>query len=318
MAHLIKYTLKSYLLSLKWAWIPLVIISLALVPAIIYFIIVSKGAMEEMNSSLAGELGNLSYTIEDMINHIFDAAKSLPWSTPWQAIKMILFEGWLSEVIEEFIAEAEGSVYAQAMSGNIKDTANAIVGGMSVFPIAIVIGLLVSYLFTAAFLRKKNCPRSIWKTILNVLIDLVFTTIILAGIVSLLALWAASVFITSIITALLYGFISITEAYICHKDADMKFKDIVNPKTILSLLASYFILLIFAVIIIALFFLLPIKVISLALSLPIIILTFINYNLAAESYVASKRKEPYKKMPRKKRNKKKISSVEEDKKEAVA
>ena len=216
MAHLIKYTLKSYLLSLKWAWIPLVIISLALVPAIIYFIIVSKGAMEEMNSSLANELGNLSYTIEDMINHIFDAAKSLPWSTPWQAIKMILFEGWLREVIEEFIAEAEGSVYAQAMSGNIKDTANAIVGGMSVFPIAIVVGLLVSYLFTAAFLRKKNCPRSIWKTILNVLIDLVFTTIIFAGIVSLLALWAASVFIPSIITALLYGFISITEAYICH------------------------------------------------------------------------------------------------------
>ena len=119
MAHLIKYTLKSYLLSLKWAWIPLVIISLALVPAIIYFIIVSKGAMEEMNSSLANELGNLSYTLEAMINHIFDAAKSLPWSTPWQAIKMILFEGWLSEVIEEFIAEAEGSVYAQAMSGNI-------------------------------------------------------------------------------------------------------------------------------------------------------------------------------------------------------
>ena len=231
---------------------------------------------------------------------------------------MILFEGWLSEVIEEFIAETEGSVYAQAMSGNIKDTANAIVGGMSVFPIAILVGLLVSYLFTASFLRKKNCPRSIWKTILNVLIDLVFTTIILAGVVSLLALWAASVFITSIITALLYGFISITEAYICHKDADMKFKDIVNPKTILSLLASYLILLVFAVIIIALFFLLPIKVISLALSLPIIILTFINYNLAAESYVASKRKEPYKKMPRKKRNKKKISSVEEDKKEAVA
>ena len=82
---MIKYTLKSYLLSLKWAWIPLVIISLALVPAIIYFIIVSKGAMEEMNSSLAGELGNLSYTIEDMINHIMESAKSLPWSTPFTA-----------------------------------------------------------------------------------------------------------------------------------------------------------------------------------------------------------------------------------------
>ncbi|RIA75850.1 hypothetical protein EI71_01022 [Anaeroplasma bactoclasticum] len=315
---MIKHTLKCYLLSLKWAWIPLLIMACCLVPAIIYFIIVSQGAMEEMNSSLSEEIGQLSYTIEDMINHIFDSAKSLPWSTPFQAIKRILFEGWLSEVIEEFIAETEGSVYAQAMSGNIKDTANAIVGGMSVFPIAIVVGLLASYLFTASFLRKKNCPRSIWRTILNVLIDLFFTTVLLAGVVSLLGLWAASVFISSIVIAILYGFISITEAYISHRDKDMKFKDIVNPKTIASLLISYFILLIFAIAIIALFFLIPYKIISVCLSLPVIVLTFINYNLAAESYVASKRKEPYKKMPRKKKEKKKISSVEEDEKKESA
>ena len=51
------------------------------------------------------------------------------------------------------------------------------------------------------------------------------------------------------------------------------------------------------------------------LALPIIILTFINYNLAAESYVASKRREPYKKIKKKKKDKKKkkLSSVEEDK-----
>lgn len=312
---MIRYTLKSYLLSLKWAWIPLLIMTIALVPACIYFVVVSKGAMEDMNSSLASEIGNLSYTIEDMINHIIDAAKSLPWSTPFTAIKMILFEGWLGEVIEEFIAEAEGSIYAQAMSGNIKETANAIVGGMSVFPIAIVIGLLVSYLFTASFLRKKNCPRSIWKTILNVLIDLAFTSLLMTGVIALLGLWAASVFITSVIIALLYGFISITEAYIVHKDEYMKFRDIVNPKTIVSLLISYIILLVFAIIIIALFFLIPLKVISVMLALPVIILTFINYNLAAESYVASKRKEPYKKMKKKKKNKKKESSNEEDENE---
>lgn len=299
--NLIKYTLKSYLLSLKWAWIPLLIMTIALVPACIYFVITSKGAMEDMNSSLAGELGSLSYSIEDMINHILDAGKSLPWSTPFKAIKMVLFEGWLSETIEAFVAEAEGSVYASAMSGDIKNTANAIIGGMSVFPIAIVSGLLVSYLFTASFLRKKNCPRSIWKTILNVLIDLVLTSIFLAGIVALLGVWVSSVFITSIVTALLYGFISIVEAYIIHKDKDMKFIDVVNPKTILSLLASYILLLVFAIIIIALFFLLPIKLLSLALSLPVIILTFINYNLAAESYVASLRKEPYKPLKKKKK-----------------
>ena len=87
---MIKHTLKCYLLSLKWAWIPLLIMVAALVPACIYFYFVSEGAMQEMNKSLAGEIGQLSYTIEDMINHILDSAKSLPWSTPFTAIKRIL------------------------------------------------------------------------------------------------------------------------------------------------------------------------------------------------------------------------------------
>lgn len=302
---MIKYTLKSYLLSLKWAWIPLLIIASALVPACVYFIVSTRGALGEMNQSLSGEIGGLSYTIEDMINHILDSAKSLPWNTPFVALKRILVEGWLSETIEEFIAETEGSIYAQAMSGNIKKTANAIVDGMAVFPVAIISGMLVAYLFTASFLRKKNCPRSIWKTLLNVIIDLALTSILMAGVVSLLGLWAPSVFISSVVIAIVYGFISITEAYIIHKDEAMKFNDVVNPKTIVSLLISYLLLLVFAIAIIALFFIIPMKLISVALALPVIILTFINYNLAAESYVASLRKVPYVKPEKKKKKKRK-------------
>lgn len=302
---MIKHTVKAYLLSLKWAWIPLLIMVIALVPACIYFIIMTQGELNQMNSNLSSEVGELSYTIEDMINHILDSAKGLPWTTPFKALKMVFFDGWLSATIEEFIQEAEGSVYTQAMSGNVKETANAITSGMSVFPIAIISGMLVAYLFTASFLRKKNCPRSIWKTILNVLIDLAFTSILMAGIFALLGLWAPSVFISSLIVSIAYGFISVTEAYIIHKDESMRYIDVVNPKTILGLLFSYLLLLLLAIAIIAIFFLLPIKVISLALVLPIIILTFINYNLAAESYVASLRKTPYVKPEKKKKKKKK-------------
>lgn len=309
---LIKHTVKAYFLSLKWAWIPLLIMVIALVPACIYFVIMTQGELNQMNSNLSNEVGELSYTIEDMLNHIINSAKSLPWTTPFQALKQILFEGWLSQTIEQFIQEAEGSVYTQAMSGNIKETASAITSGMSVFPIAIISGMLVAYLFTASFLRKKNCPRSIWKTILNVLVDLAFTTFFMAGIFALLGLWAPSVFISSLIVAIAYGFISITEAYIIHKDKTMRYIDVVNPKTILGLLVSYLLLLFLAIVIIVIFFLLPIKVLALALSLPIIILTFINYNLAAESYVASLRKEPMVKPKKKKKNKKKDKENSED------
>ena len=300
---MIKYTLKSYLLSLKWFFIPLLIMAIALVPACIVFMVKSSGAINEMNNSLQGEISSLSYTIEEMLNYILNAGKSLPWATPFRAIDMVIREDWLKNTIEEFLQIASSNQYTAAMEGNVKETANQIVSNMSIFPIAILAGMLVSYLFTASFLRKKNCPRSLLRTILSVLLDLVFTTILLAGVVALLGVWSPSVFITAIVMAIIYGFIAITEAYFSQRDEGMKFSDIVNPKSIGLLLISYLILIVLAIIIIALLFLLPWKLLSLALSLPVIIITFINYNLAAESYVASKRKIPYQKLKKKKKTK---------------
>ena len=302
---MIRYTLKSYLLSLKWFFIPLLIIAIALVPACIYFMVVSRGAIDSMNSSLSHEVSSLSYSIEEMLNYILDSAKSLPWLHPFEAIRMIVKENWLTTTIEEFLKIASQNQYTMAMEGNVKETANTIVNNLSVFPIAILVGMLVSYLFTASFLRKKNCPRSLLRTILSVLLDLLFTSILLTFVVTLLGLWSPSVFITSIITAIVYGFIAITEAYYSQRDEGMKFSDIVNIKTVGYLLISYVLLMVFAVILIALLFLLPWKLLSLALALPIIIITFINYNLAAESYVASKRKISYETEVRRKKKLKK-------------
>lgn len=302
---MIKYTLKSYLLSLKWFFIPLIIIAVCLVPACIYFIVVSKGAIIDMNHSLSQEISSLSYSIEEMLNYILDSAKSLPWLRPFEAIRMIVKENWLATTIEEFLTIASQNQYTMAMEGNVKETANTIVNNLSVFPIAILVGMLVSYLFTASFLRKKTCPRSLLRTILNVLLDLLFTSILLTFVITLLGVWSPSVFITSVVTAIVYGFIAITEAYYSQRDEGMKFRDIVNMKTIGYLLISYVLLMVFAVILIALLFLLPWKLVSLALALPIIIITFINYNLAAESYVASKRKISYETEVRRKKKLKK-------------
>ena len=302
---MIKYTLKSYLLSLKWFFIPLLIIAVCLVPACIYFIVVSRGAINDMNNSLGQELSSLSYSIEEMLNYILDAAKSLPWLRPFEAIRMIVKENWLATTIEEFLTIASQNQYTMAMEGNVKETANTIVNNLSVFPIAILVGMLVSYLFTASFLRKKTCPRSLLRTILNVLLDSLFTSILLTFVIALLGVWSPSVFITSLVTAIVYGFIAITEAYYSQRDEGMKFRDIVNMKTIGYLLISYLLLMIFAVVLIALLFILPWKLLSLALALPIIIITFINYNLAAESYVASKRKVSYETEVRRKKRLKK-------------
>ncbi len=288
---MIKFTLKSFILSLKYFFIPLLIMAIALVPAVIYFYFFVQSQMNELTTSLSTELNSISYDLNGLIEYVFDEAKALPWTTPFKTIKMMFDEGWLGETIKTYLENSNASIYTAAMTGNVKETANNISGGLGVFPIAIIAGLIVSYFVTASVLRKKLCPRSFWKMILNIIIDFIITTTLVAFITALLGLWIHSVFITTFLTALLYGFISISEAYIIHRDEKMKYRDVVNVKTLFSLIFSYLLILAIAVIIIVLLFLLPWKILSLALALPVIIIAFINYNLAAEGYVRSKRKD---------------------------
>lgn len=288
---MIKFTLKSFLLSLKYFFIPIIVIAICLLPAIIYFYFYTQSQMNELTTSLSTELSTLSYDINGLINYTFDEATNLPWTTPGKALYMIFEEGWISDTINSYLENTNTGIYTAAMTGNVKETANNITSGLGVFPIAIIAGLVLAYFITSSVLRKKLCPRSFWKMILVIIVDFIITTTLLAFITGMLALWLHSVFITSFITALLYGFISVTEAYFIHRDIDMKYRDVVNVKVLFSLVASYILLLLIAVGIIVLLFLIPFKLISLALSLPVIIIAFINYNLAAESYVRSKRKD---------------------------
>ena len=288
---MIKFTLKAFFLSLKYFFVPLIIMAICLVPAVIYFYFFIQSQMDELTTSLSSELGTLSYDINGLINYVFDEAKALPWTTPFKTLKMMFDEGWLGQTINTYLEEANAGIYTAALTGNVKETANNISGGVGVFTIAIIAGLILSYFITASILRKKLCPRSFWKMILNIIIDFIITATLVAFITGLLGVWIHSVFITTFLTALLYGFISISEAYIIHKDEDMKYRDVVNAKTLLSLILSYLLILVVTVAIIVLLFLLPWKLISLAISLPVIIIAFINYNLAAESYVRSKRKD---------------------------
>jgi len=288
---MIKFTLKSFILSLKYFFVPLLIMAIALVPAVIYFYFFVQSQMNELTTSLSTELNSLSYDLNGLIEYVFDEAKALPWTTPFKTIKMMFDEGWLGETIKTYLENSNASIYTAAMTGNVKETANNISSGLGVFPIAIIAGLIVSYFVTASVLRKKLCPRSFWKMLLNIVIDFIITTTLVAFITALLGLWVHSVFITTFLTALLYGFISISEAYIIHRDEKMRYRDVVNAKTLFSLIFSYLLILVIAVIIIVLLFLLPWKLLSLALALPVIIIAFINYNLAAEGYVRSKRKD---------------------------
>ena len=60
---MIKFTLKSFLLSLKYFFIPILIMAICLVPAVIYFYFFIQNQMDSLTTSLSSELNTLSYDV---------------------------------------------------------------------------------------------------------------------------------------------------------------------------------------------------------------------------------------------------------------
>ena len=69
---MIKFTLKAFFLSLKYFFVPLIVMAICLVPAVIYFYFFIQSQMDELTTSLSSELGTLSYDINGLINYTFE------------------------------------------------------------------------------------------------------------------------------------------------------------------------------------------------------------------------------------------------------
>ncbi|MDE6401681.1 MAG: hypothetical protein K2L54_03615, partial [Clostridiales bacterium] len=110
--------------------------------------------------------------------------------------------------------------------------------GAIAFVVFSVIGLVGGYWFTKWLIRRNIAKRSIWKFVLMTFIDSVFSAALMIITAWLAAMWWVSAFISAIVSVLLVGIFTLTEAYLVHGRNKVPFKSIVNFKNLIKLLVT--------------------------------------------------------------------------------
>lgn len=292
---MIKNSLKIYFTSFKYFWIPLVFIlgGLGIGSLIVYF--GARNQIDDLLNKVKDLANGASIQVNDLINYLITESRALPWNSFTDLIRVLFKENWLLGTIENFFSTAveDYATYKDAIKDEILSSYNSMLTYYVIFFSFLGVGLLGGYFLTGSLIRKKWAPKSILRALLVAAIDFILSAGIVALIGYLTSLWTPAVYISSIISAVLFAFLMVIKAYFAQRDNSIKFKDVMNIKLISLVLLMIFLLFLisagFLVLIFFLLMLIPFKQITLlvllAVAYVIFIMTSISINILAEAEV---------------------------------
>lgn len=292
---MIKNSLKIYFTSFKYFWIPLVFIlgGLGIGSLIVYF--GARNQIDDLLNRVKDLANGASIQVNDLINYLITESRALPWNSFTDLIRVLFKENWLLGTIENFFSTAveDYATYKDAIKDEILSSYNSMLTYYVIFFSFLGVGLLGGYFLTGSLIRKKWAPKSILRALLVAAIDFILSAGIVALIGYLTSLWTPAVYISSIISAVLFAFLMVIKAYFAQRDNSIKFKDVMNIKLISLVLLMIFLLFLisagFLVLIFFLLMLIPFKQITLlvllAVAYVIFIMTSISINILAEAEV---------------------------------
>ena len=156
------------------------------------------------------------------------------------------------------------------------------------FIICILFSLIAGFLLTKFLVRRTIAKRSWWKFILHWLIDAILSTtlVFLSG--WLFILWQPSGWLSMALSLILFGAISLIEAYFIQGFKKVSFKQIVNFKNIgIFLLTNFLIFLIAMALTWCIQWILN-PIMALFVGISLFEIAFLVVSMDAESYVQSR------------------------------
>jgi hypothetical protein len=283
---MIKNSLKLYFKSYKYFFIPIVTILICGGIGFLIFYFGAKSQLNDLNKEMSDTINNFSMNINDFIDKFIDTIKEVGWHfSKW--FKDNLLEKLIKDFIEEYNnIEAQ---YKETLNDNVTNVVNGIGGYFAVFMASIGVGIFLGSFLTGFFIKKNTIKKSIFRTILVLLLDSLFQVTLIAGATYLFTLWEMSFLISIALIAILYSFISLVEAWFAQRDGKLKFRKVVNFKSILIVLLCDLLVVALTVGICVLLSFIPFKPIALVSFLPVIIIGINVFGVIAEYYAVNVR-----------------------------
>ncbi len=280
---------KNFFMNLKYIFVPMGTVALGLVFGLSVLIPGALSSASVLVDSVAEILEGTPLDLDALLSSVTDSAGELEWSDPVTAVQTMFSDDWLTAALSRAVGALVGDVgaYTSELGAAAGVFAGAMGSYLSTLVIFVFLGFLLGYFLLKIFIRRNMARRAFWKYLLISLTDSLITASLVAVSVYLLSLWQPSVFISTPVSLLLFGFISLLEAYIVHGLGKVEFRRVVNFKNILQLIATNLLIFAAAAAMVALLTALTNTFVGIFVGVSLLEIAFIVVGMNAEAYVKS-------------------------------
>ncbi len=286
---MIKQGIVNFFKNLKYFFTPLGTLALGLIFGLSVLIPGVISSISTLANDVQTILSDTTIDFTALKGSLLSAVQSLNWGDPFNAIKTMLSNDWLMQTMNgcvgSFVESTEA--YTTQFSAAINTFTHDLVTYFSVVIAFLILGLVGGFFLTKWLIRRNIARRTLWKYLLNSFIDSLLTVTLVAVCVWLVSVWKPSVFISTLVSILLFGFISLLEAYIVHAWKKVDIKKVVNAKNIFKLFLTNVIIFIIAAVFVLLAIVLTNLIAGIFIGIVLMEIAFIVIGLNAEAYAKS-------------------------------
>lgn len=286
---MVVYGLKNFFKSLKYFFTPLGTMFLGMM---IGFSILLPGIVSSVSSLIDGInilYSNVNLDFDLLLSNVLDEVSALDWSNVSASLHTLLSAAWLKDMVMQALSTIIGTDLA-TLQAETTVIMNAFTGQVTMSIVAFIVfwilGFLAGFYLIKFLIRRNIARRSIWKRMLAYFINSLLTTATVVLCMFIFSVWEYSIFISPVLTLLLYGCFSLFQAYLLFGHGKIKLKNTVNVKNISLYMLTNVLIFLIAVAFSVLAYLIN-AVMGIFVGLALLVIAFIVIDLNAESYVQS-------------------------------
>ena len=292
--RILKRGILNYLRSLKYFFTPIGTLAIGIVFGFSGLISGTVEAISELAHRMTEISQVASVDLMPIQSRLTQAIGTLNWNQPTKALQTAFTTEWLPEAWKESVASCEGlnDSVREEIGEAVDRCASQLTGYMYLFVLLAWLGLVAGYLITKWQIRRNLAKRVFWKALMVSALNALLGATVVAFCARMLVISGASALLSFLISLILWGFISLFEAYLVHGWKKVGFRQTVNFKTVGLLLLTNLLIFLFAVGTAALVFWLVNRMVGIFVGIATVEIAYIVSSLNAEAFMKELAEEP--------------------------
>ena len=284
---MIKQSVINFFRNLKYFFTPLGTLFLGLIFGVSFLYSGFKVQVKQATTEIQMITQETNISINDLKDCVIESFADVPWEDPIEAIKLITSSEWLNGTLKENISNTIDNyqLYASDIENAVVNAVSGYIKYIVIFVICAIFGFISGFFLTKFLIRRNIAKRNFWKFVLVTMLDSVLTIGVATLSMWLTLLWKPSIIFTSLVGIIIYGFISLFEAYIIHGYKKIPLKQVVNIKNSFLLFISNILIYFISFTISSFVIAITNVFVGVFIALPLVIVGIIVISLNAEAYI---------------------------------